>query len=67
MGMSFWQLSAPEAKMKSPFRQRFNVTRVNIDHHLVITFLEIMMTLSGPLCGEFTGQRWIPLTKATDA
>ena len=34
----------------------------------------IMMTLSngnifrvtGPLCGEFTGHRWIPLTKASD-
>ena len=22
--------------------------------------------LTGPLCGEFTGYRWIPLTKATD-
>ena len=37
--------------------------------------LKIMMTSSsgnifrvtGPLCGEFTGQRWIPLTKASDA
>ena len=35
----------------------------------------IMMTSSngnifrvtGPLCGEFTGHRWIPLTKASDA
>ena len=23
--------------------------------------------VTGPLCGEFTGQRWIPLTKASDA
>ena len=22
---------------------------------------------TGPLCGEFTDQRWIPLTKASDA
>ena len=36
---------------------------------------DIMMTSSngnifyvtGPLCGEFTGHRWIPLTKASDA
>ena len=36
---------------------------------------DVMMTSSngnifratGPLCGEFTGQRWIPLTKASDA
>ena len=35
----------------------------------------IMMTSSngnifrvtGPLCGEFTGHRWIPVTKASDA
>ena len=38
-------------------------------------FLGLMMTSSngnifrvtGPLCGEFTGHRWIPLTKASDA
>ena len=23
--------------------------------------------VTGPLCGEFTGHRWIPLTKAGDA
>ena len=23
--------------------------------------------ITGPLCGEFTGHRWIPLTKASDA
>ena len=23
--------------------------------------------VTGPLCGEFTGHRWIPLTKASDA
>ena len=22
--------------------------------------------VTGPLCGEFTGHRWIPLTKASD-
>ena len=22
--------------------------------------------VTGPLCGEFTGYRWIPLTKASD-
>ena len=38
-------------------------------------FVQNMMTSSngnilrvaGPLCGEFTGHRWIPLTKASDA
>ena len=23
--------------------------------------------VAGPLCGEFTGHQWIPLTKASDA
>ena len=40
-----------------------------------LTFISHMMTqwngnifrVTGPLCGEFTGHRWIPLTKASDA
>ena len=39
------------------------------------TYIAFMMTLSngnifhvtGPLCGEFTGHRWIPLMKASEA
>ena len=27
----------------------------------------IIFRATGPLCGEFTGHRWIPLTKASDA
>ena len=46
---------------------------VNNTHNLPRT--KRMMTTSngnifrvtGPLCGEFTGHRWIPLTKASDA
>ena len=26
-----------------------------------------ILRVTGPLCGEFTGHRWIPLTKASDA
>ena len=26
-----------------------------------------IFSVTGPLCGEFTGHRWIPLTKASDA
>ena len=28
---------------------------------------ENIFRVTGPLCGEFTGQRWIPHTKASDA
>ena len=41
----------------------------------IIVYILTMMTSSngniflvtGPLCGEFTGDRWIPCTKASDA
>ena len=29
--------------------------------------METIFRVTGPLCGEFTGHRWIPLTKASDA
>ena len=46
-----------------------------INNRHMLTQLEFMITSSngnifrvtGPLCGEFTGHRWIPLTKANDA
>ena len=45
------------------------------DYEASYVFSRFMMTSSngnifrvnGPLCGEFTGHRWIPLTKASDA
>ena len=45
------------------------------EHKNIFAFSVIMMTSSngnifhvtGPLCGEFTGHQWIPLTKASDA
>ena len=29
--------------------------------------METFFRVTGPLCREFTGYRWIPLTKASDA
>ena len=44
------------------------------DANIITTVLIMMMSsngnifrVTGPLCGEFTGHRWIPLTKASDA
>ena len=34
---------------------------------LVATHDGNIVRVIGPLCGEFTGHRWIPLTKASDA
>ena len=47
----------------------------NLSYQLLKYVPELMMTSSngnnfrvtGPLCGEFIGHRWIPLTKASDA
>ena len=36
-----------------------------VSHDDVIKWKHFRVT--GPLCGEFTGHRWIPLTKASDA
>ena len=36
-----------------------------MDHDDVIKWKHFRVTV--PLCGEFTGHRWIPLTKASDA
>ena len=51
------------------------VRRINLRSFCVIVMVKYMMTssngynfrVSGPLCGKFTGHRWIPITKASDA
>ena len=35
-------------------------------HHMVTSSNGNIFRVTGPLCGEFTGYRWIPLTKASD-
>ena len=36
-------------------------------HFMVTSSNGNIFRVTGPMCGEFTGHRWIPLTKATDA
>ena len=36
-------------------------------HHMVTSSNGNIFRVTGPLCGEFVGHRWIPLTKASDA
>ena len=51
------------------------MTESDLYKFLLFGFSPFMMTSSngnifcvtGPLCGEFTGHRWLPLTKASDA
>ena len=35
--------------------------------HTMTSSKENILRVTSPLCGEFTGHRWIPLTKASDA
>ena len=47
----------------------FSVQLPNCDHNEVIMMTSSNGTIfrvTGPLCGAFTGQRWIPRTKASD-
>ena len=36
-------------------------------HHMMTSSNGNIFRVTGPLCGEFTGHRWIPCTKASDA
>ena len=45
-------------------RRLFWINPIFMMTHQMETFSAL---LAGPLCGEFTGYRWIPLTKASDA
>ena len=45
---------------------RDSLWRVKIDFIMMTSSNGSIFRLTGPLCGEFTGHRWIPLTKAGD-
>ena len=40
--------------------------RRNIPDHMMTSWNGNTFRVTGPLCGEFPGHRWIPLTKASD-
>ena len=40
---------------------------ISINHHMMTSSNGNIFHVTGPLCGDFTGYRWIPLTKASDA
>ena len=44
-----------------------NSTRAKRGKTIMTSWNGNIFRVTGPLCGEFTGHRWIPLTKATDA
>ena len=40
---------------------------LTLSDHMMTSSNGNIFRVTGPLCGEFTGPRWIPLTKASDA
>ena len=55
-----------------PLGQQFSTTMATQDHHLQRRYTMTSLNgnifrVTGHLCGEFTGPRWIPRTKASDA
>ena len=49
--------------LKSPLL----LTYFSVAHSMMTSSNENSFRVTSPLCGEFTGHRWIPLTKANDA
>ena len=51
--------------------RKFEVVNVELSWCLSLSWwrhqMEIFFRVTGPLCGEFSGHRWIPHTKASDA
>ena len=45
----------------------FYFTASKIKHLIMASSNGSIFRVTGPLCGEFTGHRWIPLPKASDA
>ena len=61
---SFWWMSATY--------QFHSIDNASIHRHIHLTYIMTssngnIFRVTGPLCGEFIGQPWIPRTKASDA
>ena len=54
-------------KHKQNKRKRHPVHIKRISPLIMMSSNGSIFRVTGPLCGEFTGPRWIPLTKASDA
>ena len=66
----YWIGMAPKpdlyARIKVP-RENVVIYVTTCSPHMRTSSNVNIFRATGPLCGEFPGQRWIPLTKASDA
>ena len=59
--------SNPESGSWNPQPLQLIICIVYAGNHMMTSSNWDIFRVTGPLCGEFTGPRWIPLTKASDA
>ena len=50
-----------------PFKNNPALIQIMAWRRMMTSSIGNIFRVTGPLCGEFTGDRWIPLTKASDA
>ena len=54
-----------DAREEDPSKSR-HIVATSYNVQMMAPFNGNIIRVTGPLCGEFTGHRWIPLTKASD-
>ena len=48
-------------------KPKITIKKMQLRHHMMRSSNGNIFRVTGPLCGEFTGHRWIPHPKANDA
>ena len=59
--------ASPSAGKMTTTKLEATKLEVQIHMHMMTSSNGNTFLITGPLCGEFTDHRWLPLTKATDA
>ena len=65
-----WGLDKMAGILQTTASNAFSWTKLIVlwfTFHMMTSSNGNLFRVTGPLCGEFTGHRWIPLTKASDA
>ena len=70
MGRSFLKITLPKVLNWIDALINFSRNKTSLTHHsgsMMTSSNGNIFRVTGPLCGEFTGHRWIPLTMASNA
>ena len=68
---SFWNMLIVKPDyfwlLLSNYTSTQQMPRIRTRFYMIHNIMETFFRVTGPLCGEFIGHRWIPLTRASDA